>query len=187
LASVGTGPARVATRADEIRPSSAHAPGAVRRRGLGRVARAWRAPPAAASWPQEYMRNYCAAYGCTAAAGRLFSWTLTGRFWHWRCRCCWGSIAGHAERRPRPCPSPCSTFDLQALLIFHWRMLSLSSWRDAPASRRSLSDGFGAIVGAVDQHDSRLARLFLLPSSDGGAAACSRAGTRRASATRRGW
>jgi len=96
-----------------------------------------------------------------------------------------GSIAGHAERRPQPCPSPCSTFHLQALITFHWCMLSLSSWRDAPASRRSLSDGFGG--GAVDQHDSRLARLFLLPSSDTSAAACSRAGIRRASATRRRW
>jgi len=102
---VGTGPARVATRADEIRPSSQQRSRARRsattRTGEGGagMARPSRGRKLAAGKYAQLLRRVLAAYGCTAAAGRLFSWTLAGRFWHWRCRC--RQIAGQAERGPR--------------------------------------------------------------------------------------
>jgi len=66
------------------------------------AARRGRAPPVAASRPQEVKAQLLRrAHGCTAAAGRLLSWTLTCRLWHC-CRCRSRSIsAGGAARWTR--------------------------------------------------------------------------------------
>jgi len=164
VGSVGTGPARVTTCADEIRPSSAHAQSATRRRGLGRVARAWRALPAAASWSQGYTYAQLLRRVLVHRRGRKTVQLDV----HRPPLALALKLLLRQHRRPRgallvACPSPCNTFYLQALVTPHWRVLSLSSWRDAPASRRPLSDGCCAIAGAVDQRDCRLARLFFLP------------------------